>query len=443
MGYVSIFLGLAVVVTLMIRRWTPLMVGLAAAAVVIFLNGLPYGESMANLYFDGFCTMFKSLFPVIFSGSLLAQIYNRSGAVNSIGDAMANALFKEGTTPTRRYVSCILAMVAASGVLAYCGMNSLVTLIAMYPIALRLMERAGVPKRFVMGILSCGVYTFAMSGPGSAEVVNILAMEALGTSSYAGLCGGIVAVITEIFVTTLLTTIMIKKAVARGEVFKYGPKDVVVADNKERPNALIALIPLLTLVGLFNVFSVGIFSATIIAWLLSIVLFYKYIPIKDGSRRNELLESCTAAGSMAFGPISAVASIVGFTTIVQSLPEFQNMLDGIFAMNLSPVLILIIAISLVAALTSSSSSAIRVGVPIVAAKCQEAGLSAAFIHRVSCFACSIVDTMPYGTAIIINLGIADLSLKEGYPPMFISTTVATLCGTIVCALFMYAFPFLP
>ncbi len=80
---------------------------------------------------------------------------------------------------------------------------------------------------------------------------------------------------------------------------------------------------------------------------------------------------------------------------------------------------------------------------IVAAKCQEAGLSAAFIHRVSCFACSIVDTMPYGTAIIINLGIADLSLKEGYPPMFISTTVATLCGTIVCALFMYAFPFLP
>lgn len=443
MGYVSIFLGLAVVVTLMIRRWTPLMVGLAAAAVVIFLNGLPYGESMANLYFDGFCTMFKSLFPVIFSGSLLAQIYNRSGAVNSIGDAMANALFKEGTTPTRRYVSCILAMVAASGVLAYCGMNSLVTLIAMYPIALRLMERAGVPKRFVMGILSCGVYTFAMSGPGSAEVVNILAMEALGTSSYAGLCGGIVAVITEIFVTTLLTTIMIKKAVARGEVFKYGPKDVVVADNKERPNALIALIPLLTLVVLFNVFSVGIFSATIIAWLLSIVLFYKYIPIKDGSRRNEILESCTAAGSMAFGPISAVASIVGFTTIVRSLPEFQNMLDGIFAMNLSPVLILIIAISLVAALTSSSSSAIRVGVPIVAAKCQEAGLSAAFIHRVSCFACSIVDTMPYGTAIIINLGIADLSLKEGYPPMFISTTVATLCGTIVCALFMYAFPFLP
>lgn len=443
MGYFSIFLGLAVVVALMIRRWSPLMVGLTAAAVVIFMNGLPYGETMMGPYFDGFCLMFKSLFPVIFSGSLLAQIYNRSGAVNSIGDAMATALFKEGNSPTRRYVSCILAMVAASGVLAYCGMNSLVTLIAMYPIALRLMERAGVPKRFVMGILSCGVYTFAMSGPGSAEVVNILAMEALGTSSYAGLCCGIAAVVTEIFVTTLVTTLMIKKAVSRGEVFAYGPKDLVTADDKDRPHAGIAIIPLLTLVILFNVFSVNIFSATIIAWLLSIILFWKHIPGSGSARRAELLDSFTAAGTMAFSPCSAVGSIVGFTTIVQSLPEFQSMLDSVFALSLSPVLILIIAISIVAALTSSSSSAIRVGVPLVAARCQEAGLSAAFIHRVSCFACSIVDTMPYGTAIMINLGIADLDLKEGYPPMFVSTTLATFCGTIVCALFMYVFPNLP
>lgn len=79
MGYISIFLGLAVVVALMIRRWSPLMVGIVAATVVILMNGLPFGETMTGTYFDGFCTMFKSLFPPIFSGSLLAQIYNRSG----------------------------------------------------------------------------------------------------------------------------------------------------------------------------------------------------------------------------------------------------------------------------------------------------------------------------------------------------------------------------
>lgn len=443
MGYISIFLGLAVVVALMIRRWSPLMVGIVAATVVIFMNGLPFGETMTGTYFDGFCTMFKSLFPPIFSGSLLAQIYNRSGAVNAVGDAIANALFKDSASATRKYVSCILAMAIASGILAFCGLNALVTLIAMYPIALRLMERAGIPKRFVMGILSCGVYTFAMSAPGSAELVNILAMQSLNTPSYAGICGGILACITEIAVTTTLTTIMIKKDVAKGKTFAYGPKDIVASNDQPRPKALVALLPLLALVLLFNIFSIDIFSSTMIAWLFSIVLFWKYLPKKDGKRTNEMLDVFTAAGAMAFGPCSAVGSIVGFTSIVQTLPEFQAMLDGVFNFNMPAALILIIAVCLIAALTSSSTAAIRAAVPMVAERCTAAGLSLAFIHRVSCFACSIVDTLPYGTAVIINLGIADLDMKEGYPPMFIATTLATACGTIICALFMYLFPALP
>lgn len=443
MGYISIFLGLAVVVALMIRRWSPLMVGIVAATVVIFMNGLPFGETMTGTYFDGFCTMFKSLFPPIFSGSLLAQIYNRSGAVNAVGDAIANALFKDSASATRKYVSCILAMAIASGILAFCGLNALVTLIAMYPIALRLMERAGIPKRFVMGILSCGVYTFAMSAPGSAELVNILAMQSLNTPSYAGICGGILACITEIAVTTTLTTIMIKKDVAKGKTFAYGPKDIVASNDQPRPKALVALLPLLALVLLFNIFSIDIFSSTMIAWLFSIVLFWKYLPKKDGKRTNEMLDVFTAAGAMAFGPCSAVGSIVGFTSIVQTLPEFQAMLDGVFNFNMPAALILIIAVCLIADLTSSSTAAIRVAVPMVAERCTAAGLSLAFIHRVSCFACSIVDTLPYGTAVIINLGIADLDMKEGYPPMFIATTLATACGTIICALFMYLFPALP
>lgn len=443
MGYISIFLGLAVVVALMIRRWSPLMVGIVAATVVIFMNGLPFGETMTGTYFDGFCTMFKSLFPPIFSGSLLAQIYNRSGAVNAVGDAIANALFKDSASATRKYVSCILAMAIASGILAFCGLNALVTLIAMYPIALRLMERAGIPKRFVMGILSCGVYTFAMSAPGSAELVNILAMQSLNTPSYAGICGGILACITEIAVTTTLTTIMIKKDVAKGKTFAYGPKDIVASNDQPRPKALVALLPLLALVLLFNIFSIDIFSSTMIAWLFSIVLFWKYLPKKDGKRTNEMLDVFTAAGAMAFGPCSAVGSIVGFTSIVQTLPEFQAMLDGVFNFNMPAALILIIAVCLIAALTNSSTAAIRVAVPMVAERCTAAGLSLAFIHRVSCFACSIVDTLPYGTAVIINLGIADLDMKEGYPPMFIATTLATACGTIICALFMYLFPALP
>lgn len=443
MGYISIFLGLAVVVALMIRRWSPLMVGIVAATVVIFMNGLPFGETMTGTYFDGFCTMFKSLFPPIFSGSLLAQIYNRSGAVNAVGDAIANALFKDSASATRKYVSCILAMAIASGILAFCGLNALVTLIAMYPIALRLMERAGIPKRFVMGILSCGVYTFAMSAPGSAELVNILAMQSLNTPSYAGICGGILACITEIAVTTTLTTIMIKKDVAKGKTFAYGPKDIVASNDQPRPKALVALLPLLALVLLFNIFSIDIFSSTMIAWLFSIVLFWKYLPKKDGKRTNEMLDVFTAAGAMAFGPCSAVGSIVGFTSIVQTLPEFQAILNYIFSLNMAPFLVLILSINIVGALTGSSSSAIRIGMPMAMQHCIDAGMSLAFVQRLGAFAASILDTLPHSSAIIINLGIADQDMKEAYPPMAVTTILTTAVGTAAVAIFMSLFPSLP
>lgn len=437
-GYLSIILGVIIIMVLMIRSWSPLVVGLVAAAVVILLNGLPYGTTMADTYFAGFCGMFKSLFPAIFSGSLLAQIYNRSGAVVTIADKLSNKIFDENASETRKYVSAILALVFVCGLVCYCGMNSLVMLIATYPIALRIMERAGIPKRFVMGILSCGVYTFAMSGPGSAEIVNILAMQALGTPSYVGLVGGIVAIITEITVTTIVLTAMIKRAVRRGETFSYGPKDLVAAEEKKKPGMVKSLIPLFILIILFNFFSFDIFTATIISWVVSIILLFPYI-----NGRKELLESFTEGAKMAFMPTGAVASIVGFTAVVQTLPEFQNLIDGIFSMNVSPALILILSVCLIAGLTGSSSSAIRIAVPMVAEQCQAAGLSLAYIHRVSCFACSIIDTLPWSAAVIINLGIADLDMKEGYPPMFVSTTLATFCGTAVCAIFMSIFPNLP
>lgn len=433
-------LGIAIVMFLMMRGISPIITGIAAATAVIFLNGLPFGDTMTETYFTAFSGMFKSLFPPIYSGCLLAQCYVRSGAVVTIADEICGLLFHDNTSDTRRYVAAILAMVVVSGVVSFCGINSLVVLIAMYPIALRIMERAKIPKRFVMGVLSGGVYTFALSAPGTTETVNILAMQALGTPSYAGLCGGIVAVVTEVVVMTTLMTVMIKKAVGKGEVFAYGPNDVQFdsEDRDNRPGLLISLAPLLVLIVLFNAFSMNIFSATIIGWLLSMVLFWRQL-----HGMAEVKDLLTEAGKAAFGPISSVGSLVGFTAVVQMLPGFQVIMDSIFKMNVPAALILILAVSLVAGLTGSSTSAVRIGIPLVAQRCQEAGLSLGFIHRVSCFACSTIDTLPWSTAIVINLGIADLDMKDGYPPMFVATTVATVCGTVVCALFMYLFPNFP
>ena len=50
-----------------------------------------------------------------------------------------------------------------------------------------------------------------------------------------------------------------------------------------------------------------------------------------------------------------------------------------------------------------------------------------------------LDSMPYSGAILMLLPMCRMKLKEIYPPMFITTVIATTCGTIavivMCALF--------
>ena len=443
MGYVSILVGFFLVLFLICKKWPAIIVGIIATCAIILLNWLNFGETFTNVYFTGFATMVQSLFPPIFAGNLVAQVYNRTGAVRSISDTMAHALFKESASKTRTYISCILAIVIPTGILAYCGMNGLVTLIAFYPIALGLMERANIPKRYVMGMLSFGVYAFAMTGPGTAQIVNVLANEVAGQGPTAGLVGGLVGIVAELVFGTLVLTLMIKRDVAKGLKFAYGPKDIQIADDKKLPNFVVSLIPLLSVVVFFNVIKLDIFSSCLAAWILSILRLGKYMPKKEGSLLKELFDVCAVSGSNAFGPCGMVGSLFGFVSVVQTLPEFQTILNYIFSLNVAPLFVLILSINIVGALTGSSSSAIRIGMPMAMQHCVDAGMSLAFVQRLGAFSASILDTLPHSSAIIINLGIADQDMKEAYGPMAVTTILTTAVGTAAVAIVMALFPMLP
>ena len=65
----------------------------------------------------------------------------------------------------RRYTLRFLSVIIASAILCYGGINAAVALIAIYPIAIGIFQRAGIPKRFIMGAICGGAFTFALSGP--------------------------------------------------------------------------------------------------------------------------------------------------------------------------------------------------------------------------------------------------------------------------------------
>ena len=115
------------------------------------------------------------------------------------------------------------------------------------------------------------------------------------------------------------------------------------------------------------------------------------------------------------------------------------MIDIITGIDISPILICWVVVALLCMLTGGSSTGQLVALPLIAPKLQALGLAPSTIHRVSCFAATTLDSMPYCGSILMLLPMCHMKLREVYPALFVTTVVATSIGTaavsITCALF--------
>lgn len=436
MAYLAIFIGFVILVGLCLLNVNVIVSSFAAAVSVTVLAGLPFTDSLVTVFFTRFGSITGQLFPMFLFGAVLAKLYSNSGAASAIADSICAALFKRSKTQKSRYTLGFLSVIIASAILCYGGINAAVALIAIYPIAIGIFERAGIPKRFIMGAICGGAFTFALSGPGSPQPTNVVAM-AIGTDSACGLVAGLFGAAVEIGVMLFVFTRMCVKATAGGEVFVPGAKDVFAVQDQEKPSFLLALVPVIVLLFSFNVLKLNISIAILITSLVAAVLFLPKLG------RRKLMSSINEGAVSALLPAGTIAGVNGFAAVVQSLPEYQKMIDGMLSSSVPPVLLLVLCVAFICMMTGGSTTGTQLALPVIAPVLTRLGLSLPFIHRVGTFAATMLDSLPNSGAVIMALGLADLKMKEGYPPVFVSTVLATTCGTIAVALLMWLFPALP
>lgn len=436
MGYVSIVIGFAVLVVLCLLNVNVIISAFAAAAAVTVCAGLPFIESMVSVFFTRFGTITGSLFPMLLFGAILAKIYTKSGAASAIADSVCTALFKSANSEKRKFSLAFLSVIIASAILCYGGINAAVALIAIYPIAIGIFKRAGIPKRFIMGAICGGAFTFALSGPGSPQPTNVVAM-AIGTNSACGLVAGIAGCIVEIAVMVFIFTRMCVKATAKGETFVAGPKDVFAPDMQEKPSFILSMLPIVILLVVFNVFKVNISLSILLTALAAAAVFYPRLG------RAAIMSSVNEGVSSALISVGSIAGVNGFAAVVQSVPEYQILIDGMLEATIPPVLLLVLCIAFICMMTGGSTTGTQIALPAITPTLTKLGLSLPFIHRVGTFAATMLDSLPNSGAVIMAIDLADLKMKDGYPPVFVSTVIATTCGTITVALIMTLFPMLP
>lgn len=434
MGIAGCVLGFLVVIYLCYKDWSVYLAAFAGACVVILTNWLPFVETLTGPFINGMFTAVKGFFFMILFGCLQSKIYTESGAAYAIADTIMNLLLRENMSNTAKNMLAMIVILVIGTILNLGGIIAGVVIVLMYPIALIIFERCDIPKKFILGLLGAGSFTFTLTIPGSPQVTNVASMTCLGTPADAALIPGLVGAAVEILAILLIMNALINRARQKGEHFSLHPQDPRYVNHGDKPQFFIALAPMVVLFLMFNIWDININICLLCSSILSMVLFHKQlrkIPIR------EMLNK----GAVDSVPMTmTVAAVCGFAAVITNTEAFQTMIDMITSINISPLLICWVVVALMCMLTGGSSTGQLVALPIIAPKLQALGLSTGAIHRVACFAATTLDSMPYCGSILMLLPMCHMKLKEVYPYLFVTTVVATTIGTAVVTLMCWLFP---
>ena len=184
------------------------------------------------------------------------------------GAATAIAKWIERSLGSRH---AILTVVLACGILTYGGVSLFVVAFAIYPIAKSLFRDADIPKRLVAPAIALGSFTFTMTAlPGTPSIQNAIPIKYFGTNTFSapglGLIGG------AIMFTLGILWLRSREKAARAAGEGYGEHDdndaglramVGEADMSGDPGRtmplMLALLPLVLVIGINALFTYGIF----------------------------------------------------------------------------------------------------------------------------------------------------------------------------------------
>lgn len=431
LSIIGVITALCLMAVLIFKQISPMLAGPAAIVVVCLTSRLRLMEAMTDTYLHGVADFFISLFPIFLLGNIFGSIYEISGAAKKISQ-MISKLFGTG-----KVLNCMIACLICSAVMSYGGINSFVIIFAVYPIALQLFEEADIPRHLMPGIVCGGMWTFAMTGPFTPQIPNILSMENLGTSSYAGLIpGGVASVVMAVLIVAYMTYAAVKcKKKGMGFVKEASNMQEEQENNyeneKKLPSGIAGFFPLLLVIGGFNLTEWGILIWLVIGIIAALVLQIPYID------KNKLVKRINQAATDAVLINMNTAAVVGFGSVTAMTPFYHGLIEYLSSTQANSYVIAVVASNLCACVLGSSSG----GMALMYTSLKDTFLASAslgyrldFIHRLCAMGGGCLDTMPWNGSIISIYSICKTTHKQSYKYNLITCGIIPLICTLCIAL---------
>lgn len=425
-------IGLILSLTLLIiltMRGINIIIAAVFSSVILALTGqLNILEALTGYYMTGFTDFFKSWFIIFLLGAIFGKVMEDTNGARAIAYWVQDKIGPKGA---------LFAVVAACAVMTYGGVSVYIVAFCVYPIAVSLFRSANLPHRFIPAALVFGSISFTMTSPGSPEIQNLIPTEHFGTTPTAGGWIGFFGAFLILVFGSYALHKMVQRAVKNGESFQlpYEENENDQPDLNALPNVLIAIIPLIAVVGTLNIVAqyiptedaiiVALFAGIVAAWLLMFKNLQQHMPIFTKGTENALVAIANTSG------------VVGFGAVASQVPAFSSIVDALTNMPGLEYAGLALAVTIIAGITGSAAGGLGIALPILGPIYMAQGLDPGAMHRISSFASGGLDSLPHNGYIVTTInGVSKETHQRAYKPIFlISVIIPTVVLAVVVLLY--------
>ena len=443
---IGLILSLSLIIFLAYKGYSTIITAPIVALLTVLLIG---GDSNRQLmvhytevYMGGFSGFVKNYFPIFLTGAIFAKLMEEALYAKSIANFITKNLGKDKT---------ILAVVLAGAILTYGGVSLFTVAFVLYPIANVLFKESNIPKRLIPGTIALGAFTFTMTAlPGTPEIQNVIPMRYFGTDTFAAPLIGVVASILMLLLGLTWLTYRVRKAHSNSEGYGNYNIEHKSSENKNIPKILLAVTPIL-IIFISNLFFSKVFyklvdgsylskynlvldnvsgTWSVIISIVIAILFIILINFKKISNLNQVLNQGIYN---SFLPLLSSSAIVGYGSVIKSLPVFITLQSVILNLSSNPIISEALSVNIICGITASASGGLTITLdalaPTFISMSQSLNISPEIMHRIASLASGGLDTLPHNGAVITTLAICGLTHKDSYKDIFVTSVIIPIFVT--------------
>jgi H+/gluconate symporter-like permease len=443
LGIVGLLAGLALLMWLALRGVNVIFASVLCSLVVMATNALPLVESLRDGYTFGDLGAFTfagRFFLLFAAGAVFGRIMGDSHAATSIAMALVRRLGAH---------RALWITVLACAMLTYGGVVVFVVIFAMYPLGLRLLKEADIPKRLFCAALALGAGTFTLTAlPGTPSIQNVIPSVRLGTDLFAGAGLGLIGGAVMFGLGMWYLERQRVKAHAAGERFAPGPADRIpdlASIEKELPHWALAILPLVLVIATILAPRLAALTGLgkdvpLLAFANGQPILWPSIALSIGSviaialfpvARRRALQLLGEGTQDAIMPLMSTAAVIGFGGVVVRTSGFRTFTDAVVSADIPPLLSMFGAVSAVAGITGSASGGLQIFMATMAEQYLAKGVDPGTLHRLAAMASGGFDSLPHCGAVIAMLTITQLTHREAYRDVGVVTVAIPVIATLV------------